>query len=142
MYEVFEHTADIGLRVRAAALEELLEDAARGLFSLLVANLDAVRPVEELRIEVSGDEREFLLLDWLNELLYAFATQGRLYADFNVRIVYTEAGDPQSLIALARGEPINRDRHQLDHEVKAITHHGLLCEPTAAGWLAEIILDI
>ena len=29
MYEVFEHTADLGLRMRAGSLEELLAEAAR-----------------------------------------------------------------------------------------------------------------
>ena len=136
MFQVFEHTADVGLRIRAATLEELLADAARGLFSLLVANLDQIRCVEEAHFEVSGTEPEYLLVDWLNELLYAFATRGRLYGRFTVRL--TTAG----LQATAWGEPVDRARHSLEHEVKAITYHGLQCRQTTEGWSAEIILDI
>ena len=44
MYEVFEHTADVGLRARAGDLNGLFAEAGRGLFSLLVENLDVVRP--------------------------------------------------------------------------------------------------
>ena len=36
MYEVFEHTADLGLRVRAANIETLFAEAGRGLTSLIV----------------------------------------------------------------------------------------------------------
>jgi len=126
----------VGLRIRAATLDQLFADAARGLFSLLVANLDQVRCVEEEHFEVPGTEPEYLLVDWLNELLYAFATRGRLYGDFTVGV--TDAG----LQATARGEAVDRDRHSLEHEVKAITYHGLKCQQTTDGWLAEVILDI
>ena len=54
MYEAFEHTADLGLRVAAENLETLFADAARGLFSVIVANLDEVRPVQEQQVHVRG----------------------------------------------------------------------------------------
>ena len=46
------------------------------------------------------------------------------------------------LKATAHGEPIDPARHVLDHEVKAITYHGLRVEPTTDGWQAEVIVDI
>ena len=33
------------------------------------------------------------------------------------------------LQAVCRGEPLDRARHELDHEVKAITYHGLTVRP-------------
>jgi SHS2 domain-containing protein len=42
----------------------------------------------------------------------------------------------------AWGEPLDRARHVLEHEVKAITYHGLRVEKIADGWLAEVIVDI
>ena len=55
MYEIFEHTADLGIRVCAGSLDELFADAARGLFSVMVANLDAVQKVEEVRFQIAGN---------------------------------------------------------------------------------------
>ena len=46
------------------------------------------------------------------------------------------------LRATAWGEPVDRARHELSHEVKAITYHGLRVEKTPDGWLAEVIVDI
>ncbi len=46
------------------------------------------------------------------------------------------------LEAAAWGEPMDPSRHELNHEVKAITYHGLKVEQTADGWLAEVIVDI
>jgi len=136
MYEVFEHTADVGLRVRAESLDALLADAAHGLFSLIVANLDQVEPVQEKTFRIEGDRPEYLLFDWLNELLYTFDVDQLLLSEFSVRV------DPQGLTATCRGETMRPDRHQMDHEVKAITYHGLQARREGDGWMAELILDI
>jgi SHS2 domain-containing protein len=136
MFEVFEHTADLGLRVAAADLEMLFADAARGLFSVIVANLDEVQPVQEKQLCVPGAARDYLLFDWLSELLYTFETERLVLPQFVVR--FTDRG----LQATARGEPLDPARHALAHEVKAITYHGLKVERTASGWQAEVIVDI
>ena len=56
MYEIFEHTADLGLRVRAATLEELLKDAACGLFAMVVEDLAAVRPAVTREFQIAGSD--------------------------------------------------------------------------------------
>lgn len=136
MYESFEHTADVGIRARAADLDALFAETARGLFALMVDDLGAVEPVHEVTIDLEGTQVDFLLFDWLNELLFRFDCEGLLFGDFNVHIHET------SLHATARGEPIDRARHQLAYEVKAITYHGLRVEQADGGWLAEVIVDI
>ena len=136
MYELFDHTADIGLRMRAESLDELFADAGRALFSVIVANFDAVRPVEELVLRVEGSRRDDLLFDWLAELLYTFDTRRVLLSDFHVSV------RDDGLEATARGEPFDPDRHELDMEVKAITYHGLKVEQDGDGWLAEVIVDL
>jgi SHS2 domain-containing protein len=136
MYEVFEHTADLGLRIWADDLNGLFADAAQGLFSVMVANLDAVKAVTEAHIELKADDLEQLLHDWLSELLYTFSARRLILTEFSVQI------DGLKLTAGARGEPIDPARHELDAEVKAITWHGLIVKRVAAGWLAEVIVDI
>jgi SHS2 domain-containing protein len=136
MYEVFEHTADLGLRVRADDIDTLFAEAARGLFSILVANLDEVRPVHTVNFHIEGGPPDELLLDWLGELLYTFETAHLLLARFRVRI------GSDGLDAEAAGEPIDEGRHRLEHEIKAITYHGLKVEQTPTDWLAEVIVDI
>jgi SHS2 domain-containing protein len=136
MFETFEHTADLGLRVRAADLDTLLAEAGRALFAVLVDDLDAVAPRERQEIAISGDDRAFLLFDWLNELLFRFETQHWLFSRFEVHV------EESGLRGVAWGEPLDRARHTLAHEVKAITYHGLRVEQTDSGWLAEVIVDI
>jgi len=136
MFELFEHTADVGLRVRAGDLNRLFEDAAQALFSAILADPDSAKPVEEMVFNIEGTRYDDLLFDWLSELLFTFATRHVVFADFSVRV--HKAG----LAAIVRGEPIDPARHELGAEIKAITYHGLKVEQTADGWLAEVIVDV
>ncbi len=135
-YETFEHTADLGLRVWADDPHALFADAARGLFSMIVTDLDSIRPSLSVPVAVEGELSELLLLDWLNELLYLYDVRHLLLCRFEIEF------GPTGLVATAHGEPIDPARHQLDHEVKAITYHGLKLEQQAGRWLAEVIVDI
>lgn len=136
MYEIFEHTADLGLRVRAADLPLLFADAAHGLTSMIAANLEGIQPVREVPLRVESGSLDLLLFDWLTEILYLFESEHLLFSQFEVRL------DGDLLQATARGESLDESRHQLEHEVKAITYHGLKVEETPDGWLAEVIVDI
>ncbi len=136
--ETFEHTADVGLRVRGADLDDLFRTAAEGVFDYIVANREAVRAVETEQVVLSGDDPAELLVVWLNELIYRSETRHRLYTRFDVHLDV----DGRSLESEIGGEPIDRDRHVLDHEVKAVTHHAVVLEREGQGWVAELILDI
>jgi SHS2 domain-containing protein len=136
MFEVFDHTADLGLRVRADDLNSLFAEAARALMSVVVSNPDAVEPRDALAIDISGGDREYLLVDWLDKMLFLFESKRFLASRFDVAVA------PDGVSAAVRGEPYDEARHTLAHEVKAITYHGLKVEQTKSGWLAEVILDI
>jgi SHS2 domain-containing protein len=136
MYETFDHTADLGLRVRAPDLDTLFAEMAEALFSVLVDNIESVAESRTLEIDIAGDDREFLLFDWLRTLLYHFDAEHLLFRRFEVHV------RPDGLHATVHGEPTDRTRHELGHEVKAITYHGLRVEQIPAGWLAEVIVDI
>ncbi len=136
MYELFEHTADLGLRIRAADLDTLFAEAAQCLFSAVVEDLATIKPLQNIDIELQGDDREFLLVDWLRELLYHLDADHLLFVKFKVHV------RADGLTATAWGEPHDRARHNLEHEVKAITYHGLRVEKKGDEWLAEVIVDI
>jgi SHS2 domain-containing protein len=136
MYELFEHTADLGLRIRAADLDTLFVEAAQCLFSAVVEDLSTIKPLQKIDVKLDGNETDYLLFDWLRELLYHFDTQHLLFARFEVHV------SPTGLTATAWGEPLDRARHNLEHEVKAITYHGLRVEKVGDLWEAEVIVDI
>lgn len=136
MFEYFDHTADLGLRIRSANLNGLFAEAARALFSAIVESLDSVRIEQVFEFAIEGSDREYLLFDWLRELLYRFDADQLLFTKFEVEV--GESG----LKAKAWGEPVDPVRHALSHEVKAITYHALRVQHEADGWIAEVIVDI
>jgi SHS2 domain-containing protein len=136
--EVFDHTADVGLRIEGDDPADLFRTAAEGLFDYVVANREDVRGDRAETVALRADSMASLLIAWLNELIFLCETRHLLFNRFEVDI----SDDGLALEATIRGETIDRDRHVLDHEVKAVTHHGASLEREGTGWVAEVILDI
>lgn len=136
MYELFEHTADLGLRVRAADLNTLFAEAGACLYSAILEDIDSVRPEHAVAVEITGTDRELLLFDWLRDLLLKFDEDHLVFGRFEVQV------RDDGLSGIAWGEPLDQARHMLSHEVKAITYHGLRVEELEGEWLAEVIVDI
>lgn len=136
MHELCEHTADLGIRMQAATLDELMVDAAHGFVEVLAGDASQIRPLVEESFQVTGSDPAWLLFDWLAELHAAFEVRRMLFREFQVRI------DQSGLHATARGERFDPHRHDLAHEIKAVTQHELAVRQTSAGWEGFVILDI
>ncbi|MEK6237178.1 MAG: archease [Planctomycetales bacterium] len=136
MHELFDHTADVGIRATAATLDELFSEAAKGLFSVIVENPADGQPTETREFQLEEADTAFLLFDWLNELLYVFESEHLILSRFECRL------QDDKLTATAHGEPLDEQRHRLGNEVKAITYHELKVQQRDSDWLAEIIVDI
>ncbi len=136
VYELFEHTADLGLRVAANSFEELLAEAAHGLAAMVILHPERLETRATWVIEVRGTDPDYLLFDWLHELLIEFERSGRLPAEVNIELTM------EGLRAVCHGEPFEDARHFASHEVKAITYHGLSVVEEQGHWRAEVIVDI
>ena len=83
-----EHTADWGLEVWAPDLPGLMEEAARGMFELM-----AVEVSEESRchrqLEIGADDREQLLVSFLEELLFIADSEELAFDGFMLKLVDT-----------------------------------------------------
>ena len=136
MFEMFDHTADLGLRVRSPDLPTLFAEAGQALLHALVENPEAVQARQGIEIRLPADDVEFLLLDFLKTVLYHFEADKLLLSRFEVKV------DDSGVTAHAWGETFDPPRHEPAHEVKAITYHDLVARRTPEGWLAEVIVDI
>ena len=136
MFELFEHTADLGLRVTSIDLDGLFRDAASGLFAMIAEPAPHGRPAGRREFEITGERHDFLMVDWLTELLYVFDTERLLSGEFEVTV------HGSGLRASAACFALDVEDYRVLREVKAITYHGLKVERTADGWLAEVIVDI
>ena len=54
MFTLFDHTADLGLRVEAADLNALFREAAEGLFAMMTDDPASIRPNLAVPFAVTG----------------------------------------------------------------------------------------
>ena len=136
MFEILEHTADIGFRARGLTKTELFTHAALALQSVAV-ELDRVLPRVPYPIAVTGEDDESLLVNWLSEVLYYL--DGRRVVMSRFRIDVLSAGVVRGL---GWGEPRDPERHPPKLVVKGVTYHQLRITKDAEGWCAEVYLDV
>ena len=134
-FEIIDHTADIGIIAYGEDEKEVFATAAYAMFSL-IAELDGVNDVLCREIEVTADDKEALLVAWLNELLYLFDVENIIFNGFEVTSL-----DEHRLRANACGEKVDPLRHRLKTQVKGATYHMLKVEK-GNGFRAQIIFDV
>ncbi len=134
-FEVIEHTAEVGIVAYGRDPADLFANAARGMFSFLISP-EQVETREQRTVAVQADDREGLLVAWLNELLLVLNGDGFLPADFHITEI-----TPTHLVADLPGEPVDPGRHHFRLDVKAATYHML--QVTHDGeWSARVIFDV
>lgn len=133
-FEELEHTADVRIRIRADSHEELFARAAEALFEILYPG--ECRVEDEMVCDISGDDPEELLWDFLSELIYISDVESFVVCETDVQ--FTENG----LSATLKGEPFNRERHGGGREVKGVSYSGLFIRQMDDMICSEILFDI
>jgi len=158
-YELFDHTADMGIRVLAPTLAELIAPATEGLYAVIgkvvaadardvagegapgdrpATAQDGIKGEPATRtFEIVGDDPALLLRDYLGEVLHVFDVEHRRLTDVRAR-EFTA----RRLVVTGECRPIDETRSVLAREVKAVTYHELAIRPVAGGYEATYIVDI
>jgi Uncharacterized conserved protein len=135
-FEIIDHTADVGIIAYGADVKELFSNAALALFSL-ITNTESIEEKLQHNLEISSEDRDSLLVEWLNELIYLFDTEHTLFNRFEI-----ESLSPNHLKAICYGESFNPLKHRIKTGVKAATYHMLKVDEDSSGYKAQIIFDI
>jgi SHS2 domain-containing protein len=134
-FEILNHTADVGIIAYGADLKQAFANAGKALFSL-ITELDDVKEVLHRDAELVASDEESLLVEWLNELIYQFDTEGILFKRFEITQL-----DSTRLKARGYGEKVNKARHKIKMGVKAATYHMLKVEKNG-GCRVQVLFDI
>jgi SHS2 domain-containing protein len=135
-FEIIDHTADIGIIAYGTDIEEVFSNAALALFSL-ITEPESIKEEAHLNLKVSSEDRDSLLVEWLNELIYFFDAKHLLFNRFEI-----ESLTNNELKAICHGEGFDPLRHKIKRGVKAATYHMLKLEKNSGGYEAQILLDI
>jgi len=131
----FDHGADIGVRGVGPTKEAAFSQAARAM-TAVVTDLDKVRASKPVELHCEAPDDVLLLVDFLNELVYAMAAQDMLFARFELEI------DDGRLTGRAWGEPVDRRRHRPAVEVKGATLTAGEVAFRDGQWIAQCVVDV
>ena len=131
-FEEIEHTADRAFRVTGRDLADLLENAACAMQALdgFTATAESSMTRE---IVVEGVDRESLLVNWLNEILFLEQTHDLVCETFHILEV-----EGHRLRATVQTRACG-ERHT---HIKAATFHNLRIREISQGLEAEVVLDV
>jgi SHS2 domain-containing protein len=126
----------MGIWARGPTADALYEELAEALVGA-VTDRQKVRALESRSLVVRGPDPTALAINFLSELVVLFQVEGFLPRSVTVR---SRPRPSPSLTATLSGELFDPTRHPRRIEVKAVTMHRAVFDPSKG--LARIILDI
>lgn len=118
-------------------MDGLFADCARALSDIMV-DPSTLRPGVSKKISLTSEDLDRLLYDFLTELIVIKDIDSLLFRDIQVEV----APEGKALTADLRGEQIDRERHGLRNDVKAVTMNMFGVKHEGKRWKATIVLDI
>ena len=134
--EFLDHTADIGVRVRAATPTQAFVATAEAMFDFMVER-GQVSAIHRWPVQVEANGWEDLLVTWLEELLYLYEMERIVPSAIQVMEITSTR-----LTAEMEGEYLDPARHETKIQIKAVTYHQLLAESSADGFIVQVLFDI
>ncbi len=135
-WEHFSHDADIGICGIGATAAAAFEQAALAMTAVMTDPAKIGR-AKAVNIACEAPDIELLFMDWLNALVFEMATRGLIFGTFEVSI------EGNRLHGVARGELVNRERHEPAAEIKGATMTQLgVTEAEPGVWRAQCVLDV
>ena len=135
-FDIIDHTADVGIAAYGSDIKQLFSNAALALFSLII-DIRSIKEKLQHRVEINSENRDNLLVEWLNELIYLFDAEHLLFNHCEI-----ERLNDNQLEAICYGEKLDLARHRIKTEVKAATYYMLEVVVDSRGYRAKVIFDI
>ncbi|MDY6780202.1 MAG: archease [Halobacteria archaeon] len=141
MYELLDHTADVKFRARGGTLEEAFEESVEAFSDIVREGTEVELPedVDSTEVEISSENPEALLFDFLDRLIYVQDVEGVLVTEAR-EVGIRERGDDLRLRAVLGTTPITSEMALLD--IKGPTYNDMRVETDDDGYVVEAVLDI
>jgi len=139
-YKILEDIAiaDIAIEAYGKDYNELFENNALAIFEES-ANIKTIKEKEKKTIKLSAENIEDLLFDFLSEILFLKDAYSIIFKKSTIKI---KKNKKYSLNAQLIGEKIDRDKHELRNDIKAITLHMFKVEKTKKGYKSLVVVDV
>ena len=132
-YEFLEHTADVKFRVYGKTFGKIFEHTALAVSEILSGG-NKVDPISVKEVEIEGSEKERLLCDFIDELIYYLDAEDFLVSKAKVKV------KGNKLKAKIFGDDALA-YPGLDH-IKAATYAEMYVKKKKDGWEAQVVVDV
>ncbi len=129
--------ADIAFEAESDSVDGLFETCAEAIEDIMV-DPKTLRTTTERKLALHSENLDRLLYDFMTELIIMKDVDSLLFGRFEVRV----SPDGTSLEASVKGEQIDRERHRLRNDVKAVTMHLFGVKHQGREWKTTVVLDI
>jgi SHS2 domain-containing protein len=136
-FKELDHTADWELKVWAPDLPALLEQAARGMYTLAGLTVGP-GPLCRRNLEIQSHDSEGLLVNFLSELLYLEIDEGLVVEHFELQVVKLSHVGGYQLCGSLMGAPAASP----GKDIKAVTYHKMNIEQGPRGFEVRIVFDV
>ena len=133
-FKEIPHTADVKIQALAPTPGALFGEAAAALMQVMYG--DDRRGGTKRECNLTGEDQESLICDFLSEVLYLSEVDGLVFSCSDVKL------DGLHLYAVLDGEPFDPARHNKGTGVKGISYSGLKISHDAKGYMLEIVFDV
>jgi SHS2 domain-containing protein len=135
-YTTIDHTADLGIRVTGQDVEALFIHAGEAMFDL-IADSGVSGKIKSCSVSAKGRDWPDLMVEWLRELLYLWTGKALLMRSLDIEWI-----EPYAVSGRVDCVSFDPDSHGIQHDIKAVTYHGIDVRHTAKGWESTIIFDV
>ena len=118
-YKVLDHATDAFIEVTASSLTEAFKVAGDSVVDTILDN-SKIEEKEERNIVVMGKDLNYLLYNWLEDLIYLIITEGFAIKKLNITV---EKNEEYAISAQIFGEDIDIKKHGFKVEIKSPTFH-------------------
>ena len=148
------HTADVKFQASGPTIEKAFEESAKAMFQSMCK--EKISPKIKKQISVKGTDKENLLYNFLEELLFLLDTEGFFLSKAKVKITKVgkkkthkatkdhakgeEGGHLFKLTADIQGDDVSKYPANLD--VKAITYNQMFVKKQEDKFICQVVLDV
>jgi len=131
-FKFFEHTADAKFRAYGKTLDKAFENAALAMFNVMYKG--KVKKTGKKKMKVKGSDKESLLYNFLEELLFLLDTKSFFLSSVKVKI------RDNMLEAEVSGD--NAKNYRVMTDVKAVTYNEMFVKYEKDRWVVQVVVDV
>ena len=121
MREIFEHTADAGIRAESSTLSEAFHEVSLA-FTEIITGGSLPDTKNNFEINIESSSLDSLLVNYISHLIYLFDTENFLVSSADVSI---KSGLSNTVSGILKGDFYNEAIHGYGVEIKAVSYHML-----------------